>query len=33
MYFMYPMVYSGHVLYPKLEMFLWIHGMLNKMNE
>jgi len=30
---MYPMVYSGHVLYPKLEMFLWIYGTLNKMNE
>jgi len=28
---MYPMVYSGRVLYPKLAMFLWIYGTLNKM--
>ena len=30
---MYPMVYSGHVLYPKPALFLWIYGTLNKMNE
>jgi hypothetical protein len=27
---MYPMVYSGHVLYPKLANVLWIYGMLKK---
>jgi len=30
---MYPMVYSGHVLYPKLAVVSWIYGALNKMNE